>query len=83
MTGEQTLKLAKLYSEHTGLKLSSIGAYAANDGRHFLEIEEKGRECLPRTARRVAEWFSENWPQDLAWPQGVPRPSAPKRRRAS
>lgn len=75
MTDEQIMTLAKSYAAHTGLKLSTIGAYAARDGRFFLTLSE-GRECRRRTRKKVAGWFSEHWPSDLEWPAEIERPAA-------
>ena len=77
MNSEQIQKLAETYSRHTGLKASTLGVYAVNDGKFFVRLQG-GYDCRTKTARKVAEWFSTNWPQDLAWPESVPRPSTKK-----
>lgn len=74
MTIEQIQRLATAYAGHTGLKLSTVGAYAAGDGKFFKRLAE-GRECYPRTLKKVAAWLDEKWPTDLEWPTGVPRPA--------
>jgi len=73
MDATQIIKLAEAYSAHTALKLSTIGAYAVNDGKFFPRLSDGG-ECTLRTAKRVLSWFSTNWPDDLEWPRDIQRP---------
>lgn len=77
MERTQLLSLANAYSAHTALKLTTLGAYAVNDGKFFARLEDGG-ECMPRTAKKVMRWFSEVWPEDLAWPRDIPRPAKSK-----
>ena len=73
-----TLKeLAKSYATHSGLTLATVSTYAANDGKFFRRLEE-GAGCTLKTAERVVEWFSDNWPSDLIWPADIPRPRKKK-----
>ena len=77
----QTLtKIATEYAQQTGLKLSTVSTYAANDGKFFKSLSE-GAGCTLRKADRVIQWFDENWPADLEWPQDIPRPSLNKSKR--
>lgn len=78
---EHLLDLAEAYSSHTGLKLTTIGAYAANDGKFFGRLKE-GAGCTLRKAARLVLWFSDNWPADLEWPRQIPRPPKSKKEAA-
>lgn len=69
--------LASTLAAHRNWSIGTVGAYAANDGKFFLRIEEGGG-CTLRTARKVLDWLSENWPDDLEWPRHIPRPSKSK-----
>lgn len=73
MRPEYLIRVAKGYGDHVGLKLSTIGAYAVNDGK-FFERLEAGGECLPRTAMKLLNYLAEYWPDDLEWPADIPRP---------
>lgn len=73
MQVEQIRKLAAIYAEHTGLKPSTLGVYAVNDGKFFTRLED-GYDCRTKTARKVGRWFFRNWPDDLEWPKTVPHP---------
>lgn len=81
MTIRNLLTLAETYSAHTSLKLSTIGVYALNDGKFFLRLQD-GAGCTVRTAERAAQWFSDNWPADVAWPRDVARPPKTKKEAA-
>ena len=71
-------KLARTFSGHTHLKLSTIANYAVNDGKMFIRFE-KGGSCTLKTATRMMNWLSERWPEDLEWPADIPRPETPQR----
>ncbi|RDD65020.1 hypothetical protein DU478_17620 [Thalassococcus profundi] len=77
MSTDQLLQLAREFGRHKGLKLSTVGAYTANDGKFFLRIAG-GAGCTLNTAMRICQWFSDNWPPDLEWPSDIPRPAPVK-----
>ncbi len=70
---EQLISLAERLNRDTGLKLSTIGTYAVNDGKIFTRWGHGGSCTLP-TSERFLQWFSDNWPDDLGWPSDIPRP---------
>lgn len=73
MNTSDILRQAEIYCDHTGKTLSTVGSYAVRDGKFFLRLKDGGG-CTLRTAKRVIEWFDQNWPDDLAWPAGINRP---------
>ncbi|MCT4576849.1 hypothetical protein [Donghicola sp.] len=75
---DDLITLANMLSKHRELSLSTVSVYAANDGKFFNRLQEGG-SCTFRTAARLMNWFSENWPSDLDWPEGIERPSAAKK----
>lgn len=74
MTEEQLLELAKVFGKHQDRTLSTVGTYAAADGKFFTRIK-RGTSPRGNTIRKVASWFDENWPEDLEWPSSIDRPS--------
>lgn len=59
---------------------SRVGALVGCDGRFFKDISQRPGQA-PRSVRRptfdrVVQAFSDIWPDDLAWPQDIPRPEA-------
>lgn len=73
--------LAEAYSAHRGLKLSTVGVYAVNDGKFFDRIKAGGG-CTIRTAEKVMSWFGDVYPADLEWPREIPRPPKSKKEAA-
>lgn len=76
------LSLASTLSAHVGRAEATISFKAVGHGRLFARLRN-GDGCTMRTAQRALDWFDENWPDDLAWPADVQRPSAAKRRRVA
>ena len=75
--------LVHAYSRHTGLTTRTVSTYAAGSG-DFCDRLEAGRDLTTRRAARVAQWLSDHWPDDLAWPNDIPRPEpSPDRRDAA
>ncbi|MEL6693268.1 MAG: hypothetical protein AAFQ12_09570 [Pseudomonadota bacterium] len=68
------LRLATLFSGHTGYTLTTVGTYATSDGAFFKRIENGG-DCTTQRAKRIAQWFDAHWPDDLEWPADIPRPT--------
>lgn len=70
--------LAEALAAHRNWSLTTIGAYAANDGKFFSRVAAGGG-CTLKTASAVLNWFAQNWPADLEWPRAVPRPPIPQK----
>ena len=74
------LRLSRLLGAHRNIGPSRVGALVGCDGRFFKDINQRpGQE--PRSVRRptfdrVVQAFSDIWPDELAWPQDIPRPKA-------
>lgn len=83
MNKQTILKLATAYAGHTGLTLSTISTYAAEDGKWLTNLQKPEVSCTLRKAERVLQWFSNNWHADLEWPRGIARPAPTKAGRAA
>lgn len=70
--------LAESFAAHRALSLSTVSTYARNDGKFFIRLKG-GAGCTVRTAATVAQWFSDNWPDDLEWPRDIARPAKSRR----
>lgn len=77
MTQRQTLiLLAERLSAHQGVTHYAISMRALGKGDFFKKLIDQGHDCRTRTAERLMQWFSDNWPdQELDWPTGIHRPS--------
>lgn len=78
---EQLERLAEDMSKHLGWKLSTIGTYGVNDGKIF-DRWSRGGGCTLRTSKAFLAWFSDNWPEELSWPEDIPRPTGTLAHRA-
>jgi hypothetical protein len=74
---EQTLRdhlstLASKYAALTGTTAATVGKRAINDNTFFARVLE-GQGFTVRTFDKVVAWFSDNWPDDASWPEGIER----------
>ncbi|MEM1077420.1 MAG: hypothetical protein AAGI09_02735 [Pseudomonadota bacterium] len=70
------IKLADVFLAHLGRGSdATISNKAVGHARHFKRLRH-GKGCTLRNALRVVDWFDKNWPEDLAWPEGIDRPSS-------
>ena len=69
----QLLIVADLYCAAVRRSRSRISALVFGDGLR-LEGVATGKDLNTRSWEKAMRWFSENWPADLAWPEGVERP---------
>lgn len=76
------LFLAEAFGKHRGLSQKTVSLYAARRGGYFDDLQSGrlgGRFGISDERRKkIVEWFSENWPKDLEWPAGIPRPPRKK-----
>ena len=66
--------LAEIYASRKGVSLWRVGHLAANRGSFFVDLKSGKRHCQTDTYERVLQWFTDDWPNDLAWPSHIPRP---------
>lgn len=70
----QTLfTLTDQMAAHLGLTHWAISMRIAKKG-DFLDRLRNGGDCSTRTYESVMARLSAEWPDDLAWPTGTPRP---------
>jgi hypothetical protein len=67
------LILAEVYRTATGIRFWTLSALATGSANTFYRIRQ-GKGCHSRTAERAWDWFSDNWPPGVEWPDTVPRP---------
>ena len=41
---------------------------------YFFKRLRSGMGCTIKTYNRVLQWFSNQWPGGLPWPEDIPRP---------
>lgn len=75
------LTLQRHLCEHLGRSHWAISMRIFSKGDFFKRLDA-GRDCQTGTADRAMQWFSDNWPEDLAWPKDIARPPRGTRRAA-
>ena len=81
MNSEALLCLAGLYADHRDLTMSTVSNYMGGSGDTLARLE-RGCDITSRRLERFLTWFAAHWPDDLDWPDGIPRP-APRPRDAA
>jgi hypothetical protein len=74
MTHAQLVTLASLYAAHRDVSIYTLGVYITGNS-HFFERLREGKTCTIKSAWLVLHWFSDRWPDDLEWPEGLVRPA--------
>lgn len=67
------LTLCERFAASRNLGEATVGRHCAADGRFFSRLRDHKTFTL-RKYDEVVAWFSENWPEGVAWPASVPRP---------
>jgi len=68
------IRLVETFAPHVGRSEATVSTWIARHARLFLRLRQ-GQSCTVRTYQKALIWFAANWPEDAAWPDGVPRPS--------
>lgn len=66
---------AAAYAAAKKLEGSTVARLSTGDWRFFERIDS-GASFTARKYDAIMDWFARNWPSDVVWPAGVPRPSA-------
>ena len=73
MLTSQLIEIADAYCALTGLSRSRVATVVFNDGKK-LDLIAAGKDLNTRSFERAMLWFSDNWPDSAAWPEGIVRP---------
>ena len=76
------ISLAEAYAAERKLEMVTVARLATGDWRFFVRVTE-GASFTAKKYDAIVEWFSDNWPVTLAWPDGITRPEAASDRPAS
>jgi hypothetical protein len=74
------LDLAGALGAHLNHSRKTISLRAAKRGGFFDELAA-GANITIRRRDAILQWFSDHWPEDLEWPEGIPRPPKPEQKR--
>lgn len=82
MNTSDLLALCDSFAHHRGITHWRVSILVGCGGG-FFERLRVGGGCTLKTAARVMQWFSDNWPDDLPWPADIPRPPKSKKKDAA
>lgn len=74
---ETLLAIADAFGTARGIGRQRVSTLVFNRGGRLDDIAAGG-DVATGTYERAMAWFSENWPADAAWPEGIIRPSQPR-----
>jgi hypothetical protein len=79
---DQLLLTSDAYCAFTGMSRSRLSTILLSGGKR-LDMIRAGGDIGTARYESAMLWLSENWPSDLRWPEGVPRPVADACREAA
>ena len=71
---EVLLTLFECYCQRAKLSQARVSTLVFNHGGRIARIRA-GRDFTVGSYERALRWFSDQWPEELSWPEGIPRPS--------
>jgi hypothetical protein len=75
---QHLMSCATAFAQKRNVKLTTLGRKAANDSPFFTRLKDNRTSFTARKYDEIIQWFSDHWPADLEWPQGVLRPVSAK-----
>lgn len=72
---EQLLTVSEAYAKAVGRSEARVSTIVYGAGNALLRLRE-GCDMGSERIHNGLQWFSDNWPEDAAWPAAVPRPVA-------
>lgn len=71
---DQLLKTADMFCAATGMSRARVSTIVLSGGLRIDHIEAGG-DIRTKSFERAMQWFSDNWPDEAGWPDGVARPA--------
>jgi hypothetical protein len=68
------LRLADLMARHLNRSVMTIARRSGLHTRLYLRLRD-GAGCNTSTFNAALQWFADNWPDDLEWPEKIDRPA--------
>lgn len=76
-TIDALLTVARCFAAARSLSLSRVSTLVFNDGSKLGTLATGDADIGTRRLVRAMAWFSQNWPEGAAWPDGIDRPAEP------
>lgn len=72
----ELLSIVDAYMSATGRKETTVSTSVFNDGKKITGLRDGTADIGTRRYNSAVVWFSENWPENAVWPDGIARPMA-------
>lgn len=69
----ELVRLVEACASAKNLSEARVANLAGRDGQFFNRLRD-GKGCSVDTLQHLRQWFSDHWPADAAWPDGIHRP---------
>jgi hypothetical protein len=69
----ELVTLAEAYCTAKSVSHAALGELVMGNHK-FFKLLIAGRGAHSSNLERASDWFTENWPNDVPWPQGVTAP---------
>jgi hypothetical protein len=79
---QEIVEVADRYAEALGIGRKRVSFIVLNRGSRLDQIADGG-DLNTGTFESAMQWFSDNWPDGLDWPEGILRPVAQDRMEAA
>ncbi|NSZ47964.1 hypothetical protein G6L63_08555 [Agrobacterium vitis] len=70
---DQIIVVADLYAAHCGVSRKTVSWQVLSRSTKLDNIVDGG-DITTGIFERAMQWFSDRWPDDLVWPDGITRP---------
>lgn len=72
---EQLIAVSDAFGAARGIGRQRVSTIVLNRGSTLDLVAEGRADVTTAIFERSMHWFSDNWPDNLDWPAGVPRPA--------
>lgn len=68
------IRLVEVFSPHVDRSEATVSNWITGTHARLFSRLRAGHGCSVPTFNKSIQWFSDHWPDDLAWPSDIPRP---------
>lgn len=79
---QRLLTVARAYMAHENLAPVTLSWRVFGDTKKLAALES-GADIQTGRHAKAMQWFSDNWPAELPWPEGITRPEPAQRQAAA
>lgn len=73
---EQLITVSDIFAQSRGIGRQRLSTIVLNRGSTLDRIADGDSDLNTGTFEKAMLWFSENWPDGVAWPADISRPAS-------